>query len=90
MGGVGGYGGMDGGGIGGMGEDIDFKKKVRARVRGADPPLDRFVELRRARVGHVTRNTLPPLRQVLHYAWNPNEDVVAVAGLNNLYIYSAL
>lgn len=29
-------------------------------------------------------------KKVLHLAWHPQENVVAVAGLNNLYIYSAL
>lgn len=28
-------------------------------------------------------------KKVLHYSWHPNEDIVAVAGLNNLYIYHA-
>jgi serine/threonine-protein phosphatase 2A regulatory subunit B len=28
-------------------------------------------------------------KKVLHYSWHPNEDIIAVAGLNNLYIYHA-
>jgi len=28
-------------------------------------------------------------RKVLHFSWHPHEDIVAVAGLNNLYIYHA-
>lgn len=40
---------------------------------------------------------LPPInpeavdfsRKVLHFSWHPCEDIMAVAGLNNLYIYHA-
>jgi serine/threonine-protein phosphatase 2A regulatory subunit B len=40
-------------------------------------------------------HSLPPIdpdevdfgKKVLHFSWHPNEDIVAVAGLNNLYIY---
>ena len=28
-------------------------------------------------------------KKVLHYSWHPRENVIAVAGLNNLYIYNA-
>ena len=29
-------------------------------------------------------------KKVLHLSWHPTDNVIAVAGLNNLYIYSAL
>ncbi len=28
-------------------------------------------------------------KKVLHYSWHPRENIIAVAGLNNLYIYNA-
>jgi len=28
-------------------------------------------------------------KKVLHFSWHPHEDIVAVAGVNNLYIYHA-
>lgn len=50
--------------------------------------------------GHGHRppfDPLPPInpeavdfsRKVLHFSWHPCEDIMAVAGLNNLYIYHA-
>jgi serine/threonine-protein phosphatase 2A regulatory subunit B len=40
---------------------------------------------------------LPPIevedvdfgKKVLHFSWHPHDDIIAVAGLNNLYIYHA-
>lgn len=29
-------------------------------------------------------------KKVLHYSWHPSENIIAVAGLNNLYIFAAL
>ena len=26
-------------------------------------------------------------KKALHFSWHPSEDIIAVAGLNNLYIY---
>jgi serine/threonine-protein phosphatase 2A regulatory subunit B len=28
-------------------------------------------------------------KKVLHYTWHPQENIIAVAGVNNLYIYNA-
>lgn len=28
-------------------------------------------------------------KKVLHYTWHPRENIIAVAGVNNLYIYNA-
>lgn len=49
-------------------------------------------------MGDTGSNSVPPVdideidyaKKVLYYSWHPYEDVVAVAGLNNLYIYNAV
>jgi len=46
-----------------------------------------------ARVGSApaagAHDTIDYARKVLHYSWHPEEDTLAIAGVNNLFIYNA-
>ncbi len=38
---------------------------------------------------HPDPDTLDYAKKVLHYSWHPTDNVVAIVGINNLYLYRA-
>ena len=57
-------------------------------VRRSLDPSDS--EAMAAAAGSAPSAQLDFARKVLHYAWHPQSDTVAIAGLNNLHIYNAV
>ncbi|CAE7394796.1 unnamed protein product [Symbiodinium sp. KB8] len=62
-------------------------QQARPAVRRSLDPSDRDAMAAAAAAGPDAQ--LDFARKVLHYAWHPESDTVAIAGLNNLHIYNA-
>lgn len=62
-------------------------QQARPAVRRSLDPSDRDAMAAAAAAGPDVQ--LDFARKVLHYAWHPESDTVAIAGLNNLHIYNA-
>jgi len=66
-----------------------------ARMTPSDPAVHKSLDpsdadAMSAAASSAPSATLDFARKVLHYAWHPQSDTVAIAGLNNLHIYNAV
>jgi len=89
VGAAGGGGGAAGGRAGGgavdpwgVDDDVTMAGTAPPTVTGADG-ID-------ATSVPINPDELDLKNKVLHFSWHPYDDIVAVAGMNNLYIYNAL